>query len=33
MDKTNYHLHCGINDREHLGDDTMLLEADRAQLC
>lgn len=33
MGKTNYHLHCGINDREHLGDDTVLLEAHKAQLC
>lgn len=33
MGKTNYHLHCEINGREHLGDDTVLLEADSAQLC
>lgn len=33
MGKTNYHLHCEINGREHLGDDTVPLEADRAQLC
>lgn len=33
MGKTNYHLHCGINDREHPGDSTVLLETDKAQLC
>lgn len=33
MGKTNYHLHCGVSDREHLGDDTVLLEVDRTHLC